>query len=296
MASSSSVADEALIRAIPLWRGPLRLHPLSGGITNRNFLVVDQQRRAVVRLGGDIPVHGILRFNELAASQAAAAAGISPAVLAAGPGYLVLDYIEGITLDAEAVRAQRDACLALVARAHRDMTGHLRGPLLAFNVFHVLRDYAHTLRAAGHRLLAHLPGLAADAARLERAVGPVDLVFGHNDLLAANFIDDGRRLWLVDWDYAGFATPLFDLAGLSTNNGFSAAEDEAMLAAYFGTVNDGLRHRFRAVQCASLLREAMWSMVSEVYSALPFDYVAYTAENLKRYEAALDRFLSLDAP
>ena len=296
MASSSSEADEALIRAIPLWQGRPRLRPLSGGITNRNFLVVDQVRRAVVRLGGDIPVHGILRFNELAASTAAAAAGISPAVLAAGPGYLVLDYIEGITLDAAGVRARCEACLALVARAHRDMIGHLRGPLLAFNVFHVLRDYAHTLRAAGHRLQALLPGLAADAARLERAAGPSDLVFGHNDLLAANFIDDGRRLWLVDWDYAGFSTPLFDLAGLSTNNGFSAAEDEAMLAAYFGAVDAGLRHRFRAVQCASLLREAMWSMVSEVHSPLPFDYVAYTAENLARYEAALDRFLSLDAP
>ncbi|RJF88082.1 choline kinase [Oleomonas cavernae] len=295
MSQSDQASPEDAIHRLLLWQGPIEIRPLSGGITNRNYVVKDRARRAVVRVGGDIPVHGIMRFNEHAASIAAAAAGISPQVLATAPGLLVLEFIEGQTFDAAMVRARRDDCLDLVARTHREIPQHLRGPVLSFNVFHVVRDYGHTLRDGGHRLLGELPALLHKAAMLEAAVGAIELVFGHNDLLAANFIDDGRRLWLVDWDYAGFNTPLFDLGGLSSNNGFSAADDEAMLTRYFARPpGDDLRRRLRAVQCASLLREAMWSMVSELHSTLAFDYVAYTAENLARFNAAWGSFTEMD--
>jgi thiamine kinase-like enzyme len=134
---------------------------------------------------------------------------------------------------------------------------------------------------------SQLPSFLAASEALERAIGPIDLVFAHNDLLAANFIDDGKRLWLVDWDYAGWNTPLFDLGGLSSNNGFDEDDDVAMLTAYFeAPVDHAIRYRFRAMLCASLLREAMWSMVSESRSTIDFDYVAYTDENLRRFDAA----------
>lgn len=275
------------IRNLPVWQGRVAIEPLSGGLTNRNYLVRDARARYVVRVGADIPVHGILRFNELAASRAAAAVGISPAVVHAAPGLLVLDHVDGRTFTPDDVRRRRGDCLALVRRAHRDIPRALRGPILSFNVFHVLRDYAHTLVEGRSRLAALLPEWLERAGRLQQAAGPVDLVFGHNDLLAANFIDDGRRLWLIDWDYAGFNTPLFDLGGLSSNNGFDADEDERMLEAYFDQPpDDGLRRRFRAVLCASLLRESLWSLVSELHSTLAVDYVAYTAENLARFERA----------
>ncbi len=283
------------IRALPIWRGPVTIEPLAGGLTNRNYLVRDDHARYVVRAGADIPVHGIMRFNELAASRAAAAAGISPRVVHAAPGLMVLDHVQGHTFTSEDVRARAGDCLDLVRRAHREIPRALRGPVLSFNVFHVLRDYAHTLAEGGSRLAADLPVLMAQAARLEQAAGPVDLVFGHNDLLAANFIDDGRRLWLIDWDYAGFNTPLFDLGGLSSNNGFTATDDDTMLAAYFDRpVDDGLRRQFRAILCASLLRETMWSLVSELHSTLAVDYVAYTTENLARFTAAWAIFTQTD--
>ncbi|HTO80378.1 MAG TPA: phosphotransferase, partial [Methylocystis sp.] len=133
------------------------------------------------------------------------------------------------------------------------------------------------------------------AQRLERAVGSIDLIFGHNDLLAANFIDDGARLWLIDWDYAGWGTPLFDLGGLSSNNSFTARENELMLSEYFGVpANDALRRKLQAMLAASLLRESMWSMVSELTSAIDFDYVSYTEENLRRFEAAFVAFEEME--
>ena len=286
---------EAIIRALPIWNGRVDIQPLLGGITNKNYLVTDGARHAVVRFGGDIPVHGVMRFNELAATQAAGAVGISPKVLYAAPSVLVLDYVSGHSYGPPDVRADRDRCVALVKRVHREMAAHLRGPTLAFNVFHIIRDYVHTLIEDGGRMSAQTPRFLAASAALERAVGAIDLVFGHNDLLAANFIDDGARLWLVDWDYAGWNTPLFDLGGLSSNNGFDDAENEAMLMAYFeAPVTDALRRRFRAMVCASLLRESMWSMVSERRSTIDFDYVAYTDENLQRFDAAFVVFEEME--
>lgn len=278
---------EMLIRALPIWTGGVEIEPLHGGITNKNYLAKEKGRRFVVRFGEDIPAHGIMRFNELAAAKAAAAAGISPQVIYAAPPFLVMEFIDGRTYGPEDIRKNLLHCVALIKRAHRGMPDYLRGPTLSFNVFHVIRDYAHTLAEEGSRKTHDLPRLLEQTKRLERAVGPIDLVFGHNDLLAANFIDDGQRLWLVDWDYAGWNTPLFDLGGLSSNNGFDASDDEAMLGHYFeATPTDELRRHFQAMRCASLLRESLWSMVSEIKSTIDFDYVSYTEENLRRFEAA----------
>ncbi len=281
--------------ALPIWQGPPRAEPLGGGITNLNFVVQDDIRRAVVRIGDDIPLHQILRFNELAASRAAHAAGVSPAVLYHEPGALVIDFIAGRTLRAEDLRddALLEQALVLVARAHRDIPKHLRGPALIFWVFHVVRDYASTLRAADSRYLTLLPGLLAEAERLEAAVGPIDLVFGHNDLLPANFLHDGARMWLIDWDYAGFNSPLFDLGGLAANNGLSEVQEGRMLEAYFDRAPDaGLWRRYRAMKAAAALRETLWSMVSEIHSELDFDFAAYTARNLSTYAASYDAFLN----
>ena len=278
---------------LPIWRGDVEAVPLGGGITNLNFLVQDGDRRAVVRIGDDIPVHQIMRFNELAASRAAHAAGVSPAVLYHAPGILVIDFVEGRTMAAADLRddALLDQALALVARAHRDIPRFLRGPALAFWVFQVVRDYGATLADGASSHLALLPELLAQSATLEAAVGPVELIFGHNDLLPANFLHDGNRMWLIDWDYAGFNSPLFDLGGLAANNGLSAAQETRMLESYFDRPADaGLWHRYRAMKAAAALRETLWSMVSEIHSELDFDFKDYTATNLSTYRASFDAF------
>jgi thiamine kinase-like enzyme len=278
----------ARVAGLPCWSGPVEPEILKGGITNANFLVRDRAQRYVVRVGADIPVHGILRFNELAASRAAHAAGLSPEVVYAEPGAMVLRYVEGRTLNPELVRepVMLDRVVELVKRCHTEMPMHLRGPALVFWVFHVVRDYAASLRELRSPHVERLPHLLDCAERLERMVGAVELVYGHNDLLAANLIDDGSRLWLIDWDYAGFNTPLFDLGGLASNNDFTEAQEKWLLERYFGRRDVDLERRFAAMRCASLLRESLWSMVSEQTSAIDFDYAAYTRSNLDRFTAA----------
>lgn len=283
----------ARIAALPCWSGKVDPQPLSGGMTNRNYLVNDRSQRFVVRLGDDIPLHGILRLNERAASRAACAAGVSPSVIYAEHGVMVLQYIDGKTYTAADIRDSRNLprVIDLLKRTHQDIAPHLEGPVLTFWVFHILRGYIANLRQSQSPRASLLASLVPRAAKLEAAVGDMALVFSHNDLLAANFIDDGKRLWLIDWDYAGYNSPLFDLGGLASNNEFGADLTATLLEQYFGRVNEALLNRFHAMKCASLLRETMWSIMSELYSTIEFDYVSYTDENLKRFENAYEEWI-----
>lgn len=286
--------QDAIDRAAALscFNDPREIAPLDGGITNVNLTVLDGDQRFVVRLGDDIPEHGVLRWNELALSRSAELAGISPAVVHHEPGVLVLSYIEARTFAEADVRdpANLHRIVDLVARAHRQLGRHLVQPVLAFWPFQVNRTYAARLEADGSVHQARLPELMAEQDVLENATGPMELVIGHNDLLAANIMDDGTRLWLIDWEYGGFNTPLFDLAGLAGNNGLSEAQECAVLEQYFGDPPDRRWRAYQAMKCLSLMREALWSMTSEIHSDLDFDYPAYTAENLDRLTAALVDF------
>ncbi|SCB58038.1 Thiamine kinase [Rhizobium aethiopicum] len=287
------MTPEDRIHALGIWQGPIDISPITGGITNRNYLVSDAVARCVVRLGTDIPIHHIIRQNELAASRAAHAAGISPAIIHHSPGVLVLEYIEARALSPKDIRTpdMLARVLPLVRACHHDIARHFRGPAMIFWVFHVIRDYAASLKAAGSVHLPLLAKLLAKAETLEEAAGPFEIAFGHNDLLAANFLDDGKRLWLIDWDYAGFNTPLFDLGGLASNNELPEAAELTMLEIYFGRPpTDELIRRYAAMKCASLLRETLWSMISEIHSTIDFDYGAYTSENLGRFERAYQAF------
>jgi thiamine kinase-like enzyme len=288
-------AGDARERAarLAIWRGPVDPQPLGGGITNVNFLVEDAGEKFVVRVGDDIPIHHVIRFNERAASRAAFAAGVSPEVVHSEPGVLVMRFIDGHTCMAEDMRDldKLVRVMPLIKRVHREMPKYLRGPLLVFWVFHVIRDYAHRLSEDKSRYASRLPELVENATDLELAVGPIDLVFGHNDLLPGNFIDDGNRIWLIDWDYAGFNSPLFDLANLASNSEFDAEQEAWMLRTYFGRPPDRqLLLGYQAMKCASLMREAMWSMVSEIHSKIDFDYPAYTLDYMDRYARAQASF------
>lgn len=284
----------ALHRAasLDIWSHPVDPQPVSGGITNTNFMVRHEGKPYFVRIGDDIPLHGVMRFNELAASRAAAEIGVSPPVVHAEPGVLVLEFIEGRTLTEEDIREPETLAriVSLLRKCHHGMARQVAAPALMFWVFHIIRHYGRVLCEARSRHAPQLADLLARADRLEERIGDVRLVFGHNDLLPANFIDDGNRLWLIDWDYAGFNSPLFDLGGLSSNSQFGEDRDHALLAQYFGgDVSDADFAGLQAMKAASLLRETMWSMVSEVHSAVDFDFESYTAENLERFEAAWAR-------
>lgn len=282
------------IKSLRIWQGAVDPQPLKGGLSNESFTVEDAGATFVVRLGRDFPMHHVFRDRERAVSAAAFAAGFAPQLVHAEPGIMVFAFIEGRTFDATDVQANIGRIAALVRAYHIDMPKHVSGPAALFWVFHVIRDYARTLEEGRSRMRPHLSDYLSLAQQFEAAQVNLPIIFGHNDLLPANFIDDGRRIWLIDYEYAAFSTAMFDLAGIASNALFSPDQDRELLSAYFGREPEpALVKSHAAMKCASLLREAMWSMVSEIHLDAPgADYVAYTAENLARFDAALDSYRS----
>jgi thiamine kinase-like enzyme len=280
------------IRALPCWQGEITAEPLHGGLSNESWKVTDAAGAHVLRFGRDYPFHHVDRAREVMTARAAHAAGFGPAVEYAAPGVSVGRFITATTWTAADLRHQPDRVGHLLRRFHHEMPAHVTGAGFIFWPFHVIRDYARTIAAGKSPFAPGLPGHLDLAARLEAAQIPLPVVFGHHDLLPANVLDDGHRLWLIDYEYAGFGTAMFDLAGAASNAGMDAAETEALLAAYLGTSpDDDFARAFDAMQCASLLREAMWAMVSDLHLAAPgADYRAYAAENLEKLAASLSHF------
>ncbi len=285
------------IRQLPLWRGPIEAEPLQGGLSNRNFRVRDGSDLYVVRLvDGDVPEHGILREREIAVSRAAYHAGIAPELVFAAPDILVLRFIEGRTLTPEEVRtpAMIERITGLMRQCHDEVASHLRGPAPFFHVFHALRDYLarleeHNAPASGiERLRRIVEELARDS-------GPVDLALTHNDLMPGNFIDDGARLWLIDWEYGGYGAPLFDLATLAVNNALDAGMQSHVLASYYRRKpSPELEHRFAAMVLAASLRESLWGRIQERSGRLAFDYRGYADDYEAKFERGYAAFRSKD--
>jgi len=286
------LTSEQRIRALPLWRGAIAIAPLKGGLSNESWLVRDDAGRHVVRFGKDYPFHHVFRERETMTARAAHQAGFAPEVRYSEPGVMVTAFLGAKTYGADDVRANLGRIAELVRAFHDEMPRHVSGAGFMFWPFHVIRDYARTLQAGNSRMTHALPGYLALAEELERAQVALPVIFGHNDLLPANFLDDGERLWLIDFEYAGFSTAMFDLAGVASNAGMSSEESDEFLGRYFGsTPSPEIRRSHVAMQCASLLRETMWSLTSELHLDAPgADYGAYTAENLARFEAALDAY------
>ena len=274
---------ESRLARLACWRGPVTLTPLEGGLTNISYVADDGREKFVVRCGADIPVHHVFRDRERAASIAAFESGLSPEVVHAEPGILVLRFVDGRTFGEADLAANIGRIVPLLKACHAEVGRRVRGPANAFWVFHVIRDYV--------RLIDADPKYLALADALERVQVPLPTVFGHHDLLPGNFIDDGARLWLIDWEYGGFGTAMFDLANLSSNGAFGAAEDAALLDAYFdGKVPADLRRAFDAMKAASALREALWAMVSDVHLKTPgVDYAAHARDYLARFERLIAR-------
>ena len=276
----------AMERVPELAGAELTLTALSGGITNRNFLVTVGGRpdRYVIRLAGnDTHLLGISREVEHAATVAAAGVGVGPEVTAfiRPEGYLVTRFIEGSPVSDEAVH--RPETLRRVGESLRRI--HAGPPIPGlFIPFRIVEAYRALAAARGVRVPPEYDLALAIARRIELACisNPVEMRPCHNDLLNANFIDDGTRIRIVDWEYAGMGDPFFDLGNFSVNHGLSSDEDGSLLRAYEGAVHPERLARLSLMRVVSDFREAMWGVLQQGISTLEVDFVAYAAEHFDR--------------
>ncbi len=281
---------ENKIKSLPIWKNLENIEPLAGGITNLNFLVSDSGSKSVVRLGSDIPEHLVYRSNEIIVSEAAYQIGVSPKLIYNEPGVLVLEFIESKTLEPKTVRENLNKIVPIIRKIHDEIPNKLSGQPQIFWVFYVIKYYSNYLLNNNSSHISLIPSLLKKAEKLEKLSSPREIVFGHNDLLAANFLDDGSKIWVVDWEYGGFNDPLFDIGGLSSNNDLDENLENEVLEMYFKEKpSKDLIIKYNAMKTASLLRETMWSMVSEITSKIEFNYAEYTSDNLKKFEESFDK-------
>jgi len=277
------------IKTLSIWKNDLTINPLEGGITNLNFLVNHGNEKLVVRLGQDIPEHLVYRSNEINVSKAAHEIGVSPKLIHSEQGVLVLEFIESETLDPKGVQKNLEKIIPVIKKIHNEIPNFLSGQPAIFWVFHVIKYYANFLRSNHSIHQNKIDDLLLKASKLEKLSSPREIVFGHNDFLAANFLDDGSKIWVVDWEYGGFNDPLFDIGGLASNNDFKQdLEKEALKMYYEKSISNDFLLKYDSMKTASLLRETMWSMVSEITSKLDFDYGEYTQENLSKFNDAFE--------
>ena len=278
-----------LISSISFWKGEINISSIKGGITNKNFLITDGSKKYFVRIGDDIPEHLVFRANEVQASKAASKIGICPKLLFNKKSIQVFNYIEGKTFESDDIKKNLDNITKLIKKVHTKIPDQLIGQSVIFWVFHVIKNYKNFLDEHKSSYIKILPDLLKKAHKLENISSPFEIVFSHNDLLPANFIQDQEKIWLIDWEYAGFNSPFFDLGGLASNNDFNENEEKYLLENYFEKkLSTELLIKYKAIKSASLLRETMWSMVSEITSNIEFDYKSYTAENLTKFNESFD--------
>ena len=264
----------------------LTLTALSGGITNRNFLVAIAGRsdRYVIRLAGnDTHLLGISREVEHAATVAAAGVGVGPEVTAfiRPEGYLVTRFIEGAPVPDELIH--RPETIARVAASLRRIHD---GPAIPglFVPLRIVEAYRALALARGVRIPPEyeLASLIGRRIELSLLANPVELRPCHNDLLNANFIDDGERIRIVDWEYAGMGDPFFDLGNFSINHELTPDEDAHLLASYGDISRIDHLARLTLMRTVSDFREAMWGVLQQGISTLDVDFVAYAGEHFDR--------------
>ncbi len=284
---SAGLQAAALLDQVPGWAGRHRsIETLEGGITNRNYRVVVDGGMFVVRVPAESgALLGIDREVEYRASQLAAAAGVGPEVVAflRPAGILVTRFIEGRPVTDAAVHLPET--LRRVADALRRIHGAGVVPA-AFSAFRIVEEYASTARAHGVEVPPAFATAAGFAAEIESGIPVEPPCLCHNDLLNANFIDDGATIRIVDWEYAGMGDRFFDLANFAVNHQLAEDEERFLLNAYFDEPRPSHFARLRLMRLMSDFREAMWGVVQQGISELNFDFRAYAKKHFERLLSA----------
>jgi thiamine kinase-like enzyme len=276
---------KALIPLMPWLAGrEFTVRPLEGGLTNRNYYIDCRSDQFVLRIAGEnSELLGIDRRAEQACARAAQAAGIGPEVVAFFPehGATVTRFVSGRVLVLEQV--QSPAVLRRVVESLRRYH-ECSNDAGKFSGFETVRRYYAQARKRKVPFPRDI-GLALETlARIEDEAGvPEYLCPCHNDLLPGNLVDDRRRVWILDWEYAGTGDLFFDLGNLAANNLFNREQETMLLRYYFGQARPAHLRRLRLMRLASDMREAMWGFMQMGVSTLDFDYRTYARRHLQRF-------------
>src|SRR5881296_3704486 len=280
-------AEDAAKR-VSLWKGrPVVISPLSGGLTNENYLVESEGNRYVMRLPGQsTELLSIDRENEVYNTKAAASTGIGPKVLEHVPGVdvMVLEFIVGPTMSAKTLQSPR--MTARMAQSFHRLHAAPRF-LHDFNMFRLIEHYLRIVEEHAVKIPGDYRDWLPAVAEIERAVNaaPLPAVPCHNDLLCENFIDDGAALRIVDYELSGNNDPCFDLGNTAQEAEFGPELRAALCESYFGRRDARQLARMNLFALMSDVGWTLWGAIQAKISAVDFDFRDYYTG---RWERALE--------
>lgn len=290
MLAGVDAADASRLRQVGCLAGARRVTALEGGITNRNYRVDLADHSVVVRLsdpqGSDLAID---RENEYLNSVAAAASGAAPAVIEyqPGAGVLVVAWVRGRTFTEADVRTTTN--LPRIAQACRILHA---GPAFAqpFDMFAIQSRYLALVRERGYRLPARYEEFAPQVTRMRAAMqgAPERLVPCNNDLLAANLIDDGERIWIIDYEYSGMNEASFEIGNIWSESTLPLDLLEPLVEAYWGQATPARIARARLWALMSKYGWTLWASIQQASSPIDFDYWSWGMEKYERAVAEFD--------
>ena len=260
---------------------------LTGGITNRNYKITVDGESFVLRLGGNETTYlGIDRNTEYECSRLAAQIGVAPEPIAflAPEGFILARFISGKGIPTEEIGAEENIKRVVESMKAYHALDFFPG---SFSPFRVAEEYARTARSFNVKLPDKMDWYLEKSNEIEKAMyrrEPIQLRPCHNDLLNGNFIDDGNRIRILDWEYAGMGDIFFDLGNFAIQHEFNDEQDEILMKIYFADPTDSQRAHQKLMKIMSDLREAMWSQVQIGVSQLDFDYAGYGQKYFDRFE------------
>ena len=285
-----SVVEEA-VEKIEDWKGKnISIQPLSGGLTNSNYKVEVDGTPYFVRVPGErTELLAVDRNNEYHNTKAAAQAGVAPHVLYYLPGYcvMVLEFLNGKTMSKDALNAP-----GMPTRMAQSIKQLHSGPrfLTDFNMFRLTEYYLSLCKEREIRIPAGYLERMPIVERIETAmsVHPVETVPCNNDLLAENYLDDGRKLWLIDYEYSGNNDPTFELGNTCQEMQFDDDQIAEVCLAYFGTVSANRIARMKLNMIMSDVGWGLWAAIQANISTIDFDFWGWAIERWGRAEEKME--------
>ncbi|HUW88463.1 MAG TPA: choline kinase family protein [Candidatus Paceibacterota bacterium] len=263
------------------------LSELSGGLTNRNLLVQNGDNQYVARISSNSSaLLSIDRESEYQNSKIAASVGIAAPVLdyLPGKGLLVIGYLSGRTYSATDVAAN----LSRIAQSCRMLHS---GPAFVrdFNMFDIQRTYLGIVQERGFRLPAYYLDFADRALQIQKAIRILDegTVPCNNDLLPGNFIDDGEKIWIIDYEYSGNNDACFELGNIWAEAFLDVEQLEELVTAYYG---ESRPEKFARAWLHALMAKygwTLWASIQSSISELDFDFWSW---GMEKYDLAQSEF------
>lgn len=258
-----------------------------GGLTNQVYRIADDSHTWLLRVAGEGTDEYIDRSVEEHNARVAADVGVSASVyyFDRKTGLMLANYLDGCETMSASKFNERAGAPARAGRVMKKLHSSGQRFQFRFELFSMIDEYLKTLESLDVELPRGYHDVVKEAEPIQNALEKQSIVLApcHCDPLAENFLDDGKRMWMVDWEYSGMNDPLWDLGDLSVEAGFTDEQDLEMLNAYFdGNLSPSDHGRMVIYKAMADLLWTLWGLIQHGNKNPADDFWAYATGRFER--------------